>query len=157
MLYLIVIINGPRICVNDFLKIILISSLLIQLGCSNRIYEQPSDKYPFEAKMKALLGDNLKIVNSLSKAEFQISSFKFKKDHNKLKKVINQLKKDGWILKGHGQGVDTYCLGTNNSINIVSPTAIGVYDYQGGKLNITDYNFDAISYSYNKWGEDLCE
>ncbi|MCP0917242.1 hypothetical protein MUB05_11710 [Acinetobacter indicus] len=56
-------------CVNDFWKIILISSLLIQLGCSNRIYEQPSDKYPFGAKMKALLGDNLKIVNSLSKAE----------------------------------------------------------------------------------------
>ncbi|TPT10604.1 hypothetical protein FJU71_19465, partial [Acinetobacter baumannii] len=60
---------------NDFWKIILISSLLIQLGCSNRIYEQPSDKYPFEAKMKALLGDNLKIVNSLRKAEVQISSF----------------------------------------------------------------------------------
>ncbi|HCT5803997.1 TPA: hypothetical protein OT167_003079, partial [Acinetobacter nosocomialis] len=116
-----------------------------------------SDKYPFEVKMKALLGDNLKIVNSLSKAEVQISSFRFEKDPNKLKKVINQLEKDGWILKGHGQGVDTYCLGINNSINIVSPTTIGVYDYQGGKLNITDYNFDAISYSYNKWGEDLCE
>ena len=35
-------------------------------------YPQPSDKYPFEVKMKALLGDNLKIVNSLSKAEVQI-------------------------------------------------------------------------------------
>ena len=45
------------------------------MGCSNQIYEQPSDKYPFEVKMKALLGDNLKIVNSLSKAEVQISSF----------------------------------------------------------------------------------
>ena len=43
--------------------------------------------------MKALLGDNLKIVNSLHKAEVQISSFRFEKDHNKLKKVINQLKK----------------------------------------------------------------
>ncbi|ARG17737.1 TPA: hypothetical protein JIZ13_17550 [Acinetobacter nosocomialis] len=126
-------------------------------GGGGGIYPQPSDKYPFEAKMKALLGDNLKIVNSLRKAEVQISSFRFEKDPNKLKKVINQLEKDGWILKGHGQGVDTYCLGANNSINIVSPTAIGVYDYQGGKLNITDYNSDAISYSYNKWGEDLCE
>ncbi|AZC10189.1 hypothetical protein DKE47_014620 [Acinetobacter nosocomialis] len=57
----------------------------------------------------------------------------------------------------HFKFYSAYCLGINNSINIVSPTTIGVYDYQGGKLNITDYNFDAISYSYNKWGEDLCE
>ena len=145
------------IYMRNLLKLIFSFSLLIQIGCSNGVHEQASNKYPFEEKMKALLGDNLKIVNSLHKAEVQISSFRFEKDPNKLKKVINQLKKDGWILKGHGQGVDTYCLGTNNSINIVSPTAIGVYDYQGGKLNITDYNFDAISYSYNKWGEDLCE
>ena len=44
-------------------------------GGGGGIYPQPSDKYPFEVKMKALLGDNLKIVNSLSKAEVQISSF----------------------------------------------------------------------------------
>ncbi|MFR1445759.1 hypothetical protein ACLUYJ_19560, partial [Acinetobacter baumannii] len=108
-------------------------------------------------KMKALLGDNLKIVNSIRKAEVQISSFRFEKDPNKLKKVINQLEEDGWVLKGKGQGVDTYCLGRNNRINVVSPTMIGVFDYQGGKLNITDYNSDAISYSYNKWGDDMCE
>ncbi|HCA5286794.1 hypothetical protein J8Z72_14500 [Acinetobacter nosocomialis] len=126
-------------------------------GGGGGIYPQPSDKYPFEVKMKALLGDNLEIVNSIRKAEVQISSFDLPKKNNQIDKVISQLKKDGWILKGHGQGVDTYCLGANNSINIVSPTAIGVYDYQGGKLNITDYNSDAISYSYNKWGEDLCE
>ncbi len=142
---------------ENLLKLIFLFPLLVKMGCSNGVYEQPSNKYPFEAKMKILLGNNLEIVNSLRKAEVQISSFRFEKDPNKLKKVINQLEKDGWILKGHGQGVDTYCLGINNSINIVSPTTIDVYDYQGGKLNITDYNFDAISYSYNKWGEDLCE
>ncbi|TYO13319.1 hypothetical protein FXF40_18695, partial [Acinetobacter baumannii] len=68
--------------------------------------------------MKALLGDNLKIVNSIRKAEVQISSFRFEKDPNKLKKVINQLEEDGWVLKGKGQGVDTYCLGRNNRINV---------------------------------------
>ncbi|MFU0463930.1 hypothetical protein, partial [Acinetobacter baumannii] len=130
--------------------------LFIFTGCGE-IYSQPSDKYPFEVKMKALLGDNLKIVNSIRKAEVQISSFRFEKDPNKLKKVINQLEEDGWVLKGKGQGVDTYCLGRNNRINVVSPTMIGVFDYQGGKLNITDYNSDAISYSYNKWGDDMSE
>lgn len=145
------------IYIRNLLKLIFSFSLLIQMGCSNGVHEQTSNKYPFEEKMKVLLGNNLEVLNSLRKAEVQISSFRFEKDPNKLKKVINQLEKDGWILKGHGQGVDTYCLGINNSINIVSPTTIGVYDYQGGKLNITDYNFDAISYSYNKWGEDLCE
>lgn len=76
--------------------------------------------------MKALLGDNLEIVNSIRKAEVQISSFRFEKDPNKLKKLINQLEEDGWVLKGKGQGVDTYCLGRNNRINVVSPTMIGV-------------------------------
>ncbi|MDC4255585.1 hypothetical protein NQ622_16680 [Acinetobacter baumannii] len=145
------------ICVNDFWKIILISSLLIQLGCSNRIYEQPSDKYPFEAKMKALLGDNLKIVNSLSKAEFQISSFDLPKNTNQIDEVVSQLKKDDWVLKGHDQGVNTYCLGLRNKINIVVPISNSAYDYKGRELNITDYSINGVSYMYDKWGDDMCE
>ncbi|MDC4652933.1 hypothetical protein NQ836_17275 [Acinetobacter baumannii] len=127
------------------------------MGCSNGVYEQPSNKYPFEAKMKILLGNNLEIVNSLRKAEVQISSFRFEKDPNKLKKVINQLEKDGWVLKGKGQGVDTYCLGRNNRINVVIPTSGELYDFKGGKLKRKDYSVNAVLYSYNKWGEDLCE
>ena len=130
--------------------------LFIFTGCGE-IYSQPSDKYPFEVKMKALLGDNLEIVNSIRKAEVQISSFRFEKDPNKLKKVINQLEKDGWILKGHGQGVDTYCLGANNSINIVVPISNNVYDYKGRELNITDHSMNGVSYMYDKWGIDMCE
>ncbi|WP_447296111.1 hypothetical protein [Acinetobacter baumannii] len=90
-------------------------------GGGGGIYPQPSDKYPFEVKMKALLGDNLKIVNSLSKAEVQISSFDLPKNTNQIDEVVSQLKKDGWVLKGHGQGVDTYCLGLHNKMNIVVP------------------------------------
>jgi len=134
-----------------------IAIILLLIGCSHSVYEQPTDKYPFENKMKELLGNDIEIIDSLHKAEVQISAFRFEKDPEKLKKIINQLEKDGWVLKGHGQGVDTYCLGANNSINIVSPNTIGVYDFQGGKLNIIDYNSDAVSYSYNKWGDDLCE
>lgn len=44
-------INGEMICVNDLWKFIFIFFLLIQMGCSNQIYEPPSDKYPFEVKM----------------------------------------------------------------------------------------------------------
>ncbi|EXR50136.1 hypothetical protein [Acinetobacter baumannii] len=130
--------------------------LFIFTGCGE-IYSQPSDKYPFEVKMKALLGDNLEIVNSIRKAEVQICSFRFEKDPNKLKKVINQLEKDGWVLKGKGQGVDTYCLGRNNRINVVIPTSGGLYDFKGGKLKRTDYSVNAVLYSYDKWGDDMCE
>ncbi|HEO1797624.1 TPA: hypothetical protein VAM14_002737 [Acinetobacter baumannii] len=130
--------------------------LFIFTGCGE-IYSQPSDKYPFEVKMKALLGDNPEIVNSIRKAEVQISSFRFEKDPNKLKKVINQLEKDGWVLKGKGQGVDTYCLGRNNRINVVIPTSGGLYDFKGGKLKRTDYSVNAVLYSYDKWGDDMCE
>lgn len=70
---------------RNLLKLIFSFSLLIQIGCSNGVHEQPSNKYPFE-KMKVLLGNHLEIVNSLRKAEVQISSFRFEKDPNKLKK-----------------------------------------------------------------------
>ncbi|HEO1831864.1 TPA: hypothetical protein ACGHB2_002352 [Acinetobacter baumannii] len=126
-------------------------------GGGGRIYPQPSDKYPFEVKMKALLGDNLKIVNSLSKAEVQISSFDLPKNTNQIDEVVSQLKKDGWVLKGHGQGVDTYCLGLHNKMNIVVPISNNVYDYKGRELNITGYNMNGVSYMYDKWGIDMCE
>jgi hypothetical protein len=45
------------------------------MGCSNRVYDQPSNKYPFELKRKELFGDNLEMMNSLYKAEVQIFSF----------------------------------------------------------------------------------
>ncbi len=141
--------------VSKFGLSIAIISLLI--GCSHSVYEQPSDKYPFEAKMKELLGDDLQIVNSLRKAEVEISSFDLPKKNNEIDRVLKQLQKDGWVLKGKGIGVDTYCLGRNNKINIVVPISKGVYDYKGRQLNITDYSIDGISYSYNKWGLDMCE
>ncbi|MDC5428247.1 hypothetical protein [Acinetobacter baumannii] len=128
-------------------------------GCSGGggIYPQPSDKYPFEVKMKALLGDNIEIVNSIRKAEVQISSFDLPKKTNQIDKVISQLKKDGWVLKGHGQGVDTYCLSLHNKINIVVPISNNVYDYKGRELNIMDYSMNGVSYMYDKWGINMCE
>ncbi|HHP7907982.1 hypothetical protein [Acinetobacter baumannii] len=126
-------------------------------GGGGGIYPQPSDKYPFEVKMKALLGDNIEIVNSIRKAEVQISSFDLPKKNNQIDKVISQLKKDGWVLKGHGQGVDTYCLGLHNKINIVVPISNNIYDYKGRELNIIDYSMNSVSYMYDKWGIDMCE
>jgi len=126
-------------------------------GGGGGIYPQPSDKYPFEVKMKVLLGDNIEIVNSIRKTEVQISSFDLPKKTNQIDKVISQLKKDGWVLKGYGQGVDTYCLGLHNKINIVVPISNNVYDYKGRELNITDYSMNGVSYMYDKWGIDMCE
>ena len=55
MLYLIVIINGVMIYVSDFVrnlfKSIVLFPLFLQIGCSDQIYEQPYDKYPFKSKM----------------------------------------------------------------------------------------------------------
>ena len=60
-----------------------------------------------------------------SKAEVQISSFDLPTNTNQIDEVVSQLKKDDWVLKGHGQGVDTYCLGLHNKINI--DTIVGKY------------------------------
>ncbi|WP_336955317.1 hypothetical protein [Acinetobacter johnsonii] len=129
------------------------------MACSDRIYEQPSDKYPFTSKIKEVLGsNNVEIIDSINRSETQISYFEISKDSTKLKDIITLLEKDGWVLKGHGIGVDTYCLGLNNKINIVTPIfGEGLYDFKGGQLKRTNYGVNAVLYRYYKWGDDLCE
>ena len=127
------------------------------MACSDRIYEQPKDKYPFEIKMKELLGSDLDVVNSINKVEVQNSSVDLPKKNHNVERVINLLEKDGWVLKGKGIGIDTFCLGMNNRVNIINPLWGGSYDFKGRRLNINKYDIDVISYSYDKWGDDLCE
>lgn len=107
--------------------------------------------------MKGLLGNDIEIIDSLRKVEVQISYFELPKNSNKIESVVNLLKQDGWILKGKGRGVDTYCLGLNNRVNIVVPVSGGLYDFKGVKLRRTDYSVNAVLYSYDKWGDDMCE
>lgn len=145
------------IYMRNLLKLIFSFSLLIQVGCSNGVHEQPSNKYPFEEKMKVLLGNNLEIIDSINKYEAQVSYFEFTKDSRKLDKIVRYLDKDGWVLKGQGQGVDTYCLGPNNKINIVNLTFGKIQDYKGRELKITNYDVNTVLYRYYKWGDDLCE
>lgn len=130
---------------------------LLLIGCDRGNYQPPSDKYPFKSKMIELLGNDMEIIDSINKYEAQISYFEFTKDPGKLDKIVTYLEKDGWVLKGKGQGVDTYCLGLNNKINIVNPIFGEIKDYKGGELKITNYNVNTVLYRYYKWGDDLCE
>lgn len=120
------------------------------MGCGNRLYEQPKDQYPFEIKMKALLGSDLDVVYSINKVEVQNSSVDLPKKYHNLERVINLLEKDGWVLKGKGIGIDTFCLGMNNRVNIINPLWGDSYDFKGRRLNINKYDIDVISYSYDK-------
>ena len=37
--------------------------MITLIGCSsNKIYNEPSDKYPFDEKMKTVLGENLEVL-----------------------------------------------------------------------------------------------
>ena len=149
------------ICANDFMKILLKSIVLfilfLQVGCTDAIYEQASDKYPFQSKMREVVGNDVEIIKSLSRAEVQLIYLELPLKSEKTQKIVELLKRDGWIYKGAGVGSETYCLGLNNSINIVSPVSSTVTNYKGGDLYMTDYNSDVVSYSYNKWGLDICE
>ncbi|MFX4696156.1 hypothetical protein ABTB21_11200 [Acinetobacter baumannii] len=60
---------------SNLFRYIALFFLFLQVGCSNGVYEQPADKYPFEVKMKALLGDNIEIIDSINKYEAQVSYF----------------------------------------------------------------------------------
>ncbi len=51
-------------------------------------------------------------------------------------------------MKGKGQGVDTYCLGLNNKINIVNPTFVDIQDYKGRELKITNYDVNTVLYRF---------
>jgi hypothetical protein len=136
----------------------LICSMITLIGCSsNKIYNEPSDKYPFDEKMKTVLGENLDVIDSLRRAEVQVSYFDLKGYNNsqKILEITNLLEKDGWMLKGKGVGVNTYCLGLNNRINVVIVGNGELYDFKGGKL--PKNNVDGVLYSYNKWGDDLCK
>ncbi|MBO3658122.1 hypothetical protein J5N55_08485 [Acinetobacter haemolyticus] len=161
MQFYILMTSGAMICVSDFVrnlfKSIVLFPLFGQIGCSDQIYEQPSDKYSFKIQMIELLGSDIDVIDSINKHEAQISYFEFIKDSSKLDKIVGYLEKDGWVLKGKGQGVVTYCLGSNNKINIVSPTFGEVLDYKGGKLKITNYDVNTVLYRYYKLGDDLCE
>ena len=35
---------------------------IVLIGCGNKVYNEPLDKYPFEDKMKSVLGKNLGTV-----------------------------------------------------------------------------------------------
>ncbi|WP_335954988.1 hypothetical protein [Acinetobacter guillouiae] len=136
----------------------LICFMIALMGCnSNKIYDEPSDKYPFDKKMKTVLGEKLEVVNSLNRAEVQLAYVELPANSIKTKNIIDLLEKDGWIFKGRGISVDTYCLGSKNSINIASPISFNATDFKGNKVRVTKTDVDIISYSYNKWGEELCE
>lgn len=129
----------------------------LSAGCSDKVYEQQSDKYPFEKKMKSILGEDLEVIDSIRRAEVQISYFDLVNSNNThtILEIVSLLEKDGWKLKGQGIGVDTYCLGFNNRVNVVIVGKGGLYDFKGGKLPNNDN--DGVLYSYNKWGDDMCE
>lgn len=140
-----------------FRHFLIYSTLFLLIGCSATTSETSSNKYSFSLKMKKLLGNNLEVVNSINIPEVQISYFELPKNSNKIEEIIKLLKNDGWKLKGQGVGVDTYCLGTENFINIVTATSRPAIDFQGGELKRTDFSVDSVLYSYTRSGEDICQ
>lgn len=130
--------------------------LILQVGCYKKNHKEEADKYMFLIKMKQVVGNDVEIANSLNRAEVQLAYLELPLKSDKTSKIIELLKKDGWTYKGAGIGSETYCLGLNNSINVVSPTSKTVTTFKGGDLYVTDYNKDIVSYSYNKSGLDIC-
>ncbi|XZW55794.1 hypothetical protein ACT4YZ_03970 [Acinetobacter baumannii] len=150
------------ICVNKFLmkkifSVLVLIFFILQVGCCKQIYKEDADKYMFLIKMKQVVGNDVKIVNSLNRVEAQLAYLELPLKSDKTSKIIELLKKDGWTYNGAGIGSETYCQGVNNSINIVRPTSKTVTTFKGGDLYVTDYNKDIVSYSYNKSGLDICK
>jgi len=138
-------------------SVLVLIFFILQVGCCKQIYKEDADKYMFLIKMKQVVGNDVKIVNSLNRVEAQLAYLELPLKSDKTSKIIELLKKDGWTYKGAGIGSETYCLGVNNSINIVRPTSKIVTTFKGGDLYVTDYNKDIVSYSYNKSGFDICK
>lgn len=130
--------------------------LLIFSGCKTEAIKEPHDRYLFKDKVNSFFLNEIEITNFIDKPETQITEFKIKKNSHLKDDFLILLKNDGWIYKGSGYGVDTYCLGLNNRINFIAPSFNSVTDYKGNIYNIKDMDHDLIGYRYYKWGDDLC-
>lgn len=145
-----------KFLMKKIFPVLVLLFLILQVGCYKKNHKEEADKYMFLIKMKQVVGNDVEIVNSLNRAEVQLAYLELPLKSDKTSKIIELLKKDGWTYKGAGIGSETYCLGLNNSINVVSPTSKTVTTFKGGNLYVTDYNKDIVSYSYNKSGLDIC-
>ncbi|OCZ53675.1 hypothetical protein [Acinetobacter seifertii] len=146
-----------KFLMKKIFSVLVLLFLILQVGCYIRTHKEDADKYMFFIKMKQVVGNDVKIVNSLNRAEAQLAYLELPLNSDKTSKIVELLKKDGWTYKGAGIGSETYCLGVNNSINIVRPTYKTVTTFKGGDLYVTDYNKDIVSYSYSKSGLDICK
>ncbi len=142
----------------EIIKVLFCMSVLIILNaCTTGLRQDNFDKYSFNNKMIEILGPDVKIINSINKSQTQISNVELSKDSKKLNEVITLLKQDGWVLKGQGKGVDTYCLGRNNRINIVTANSAPVIDYQGSMLTPGNFSINIIAFMYLISGVDSCK
>ncbi|MDC5307452.1 hypothetical protein ACT4VH_05470 [Acinetobacter baumannii] len=146
-----------KFLMKKIFSVLVLIFFILQVGCCKQIYKEDADKYMCLIKMKQVVGNDVKIVNSLNRVEAQLAYLELPLKSDKTSKIIELLKKDGWTYKGAGIGSETYCQGVNNSINIVRPTSKTVTTFKGGDLYVTDYNKDIVSYSYNKSGLDICK
>lgn len=133
------------------------SLVLVLMACTAGIRPDTSDKYPFNEKMIEIFGADITIVDSINKSQAQISTLDLSRNYQKLDQVIKVLQKDGWMLKGRGEGVDTYCLDKNNGINIVIPNSKPIIDYQGTILPAGDVSVNSIVFFYISHGVNECE
>lgn len=147
-----------RIKFDENIKILFCMILgLLLMACTDGIKPDTAVKYPFDKKMMETFGGDISIVDSINKSQAQISTLNVSKDHQKIEQFINLLQKDGWVLKGKGEGVDTYCLNKNNGINIVQPNSKPVIDYQGIILPASDLSVYSIVFFYISHGVNECE
>ena len=127
------------------------------IACTAGLRPDNSDKYAFDDKMIKILGPDVKIKNAINKSQIQISNVEVSKDSKKLDEIIKILKQDGWVFKGKGIGVDTYCLGKNNSINIITANSGPIIGYQGSILTSGDFSVNTVIFSYVNSGVNECE
>ena len=133
------------------------SLVLVLIACTTGLRPDDSDRYPFDDKMIKILGSDVKIRNAINKSQTQISNVEVSKDSKKLDEIIKILKQDGWVFKGKGIGVDTYCLGKNNSINIITANSGPIIGYQGSILTSGDFSVNTVIFSYVNSGVNECE
>ncbi|SCD15260.1 Uncharacterised protein [Acinetobacter baumannii] len=62
----------------------------MQVGCYKRIHKDDNDKYMFLIKMKQVVGNDVKIVNSLNRAEAQLAYLELPLKLDKTSKIIEK-------------------------------------------------------------------
>ncbi|HCA4923645.1 hypothetical protein ACT40Y_02900 [Acinetobacter baumannii] len=80
-----------KFLMKKIFSVLVLLFLILQAGCYKQTHKEDADKYMFLIKMKQVVGNDVKIVNTLNRAEAQLAYLELPLKSDKTSKIIELL------------------------------------------------------------------